>query len=197
MVTRHRKMHEKGEEMTMGERRAALLSAIAVLVGLLVLGTGAIAFGFFNVAADAPDSRLTRFVVGLIRERAIDARADDIRVPALDKAKMISEGAGHYDEMCIGCHLAPGMKENEMRPGLNPKPPVLAAIPAEEPAEQFWVVKHGIKMTAMPAWGLTHSDEEIWNIVAFLQKLPKLSPQQYRALVGQAGSFHDHDHMND
>jgi len=177
--------------MTTGERRAAILGGLMVIVILLMLGIAVIAFGLFNVAADAPDSGLTKLVVGMARERAIDARADDIKVPPLSSSQMIVEGAGHYDAMCTGCHLAPGMKDNEMRPGLNPKPPALAMLPSEEPAEQFWVVKHGIKMTAMPAWGLTHSDQEIWNIVAFLQKLPKLSPQGYQALVQEAG---DHRH---
>jgi mono/diheme cytochrome c family protein len=102
--------------------------------------------------------------------------------------------------MCTGCHLAPGLPENEMRPGLNPKPPLLAHGAPGDPAEEFWIVKHGIKMTAMPAWGRTHSDAEMWNIVAFLQLLPKLSPQQYRALVAKAAGHHQHemgqmDHM--
>jgi mono/diheme cytochrome c family protein len=88
------------------------------------------------------------------------------------------------------------MAENEMRPGMNPRPPVLWREPADEPAEQFWVIKHGIKMTGMPAWGVTHSDQEIWNMVAFLQILPSLSPQRYRALTMEAAGHHDHDHMN-
>ena len=100
--------------------------------------------------------------------------------------QMIAEGAEHYAAMCTGCHLAPGMHENEMRPGLNPKPPILASLPSQDPREQFWIVKHGLKMTAMPAWGATHTDEEIWNIVAFLQKLPGMSPTRYRALTRNA-----------
>jgi mono/diheme cytochrome c family protein len=83
-----------------------------------------------------------------------------------------------------------------MRPGLNPKPPILALLPPGSPAEEFWIVKHGIKMTGMPAWGVTHSDAEIWNIVAFLQKLPSLSPVQYRAIVASAAGHHDRDHMD-
>jgi mono/diheme cytochrome c family protein len=107
---------------------------------------------------------------------------------------MIADGASDYDAMCTGCHLAPGMAENEMRPGLNPKPPQLATLPRGDAAEQFWIIKHGIDMTGMPAWGKTHSDAEIWNMVAFLQKLPTLSPAQYRALVASSAGHHDHDH---
>jgi mono/diheme cytochrome c family protein len=52
--------------------------------------------------------------------------------------------------------------------------------------EQFWIIKHGIKMTAMPAWGATHSDAQIWNIVAFFQAMPGMTPEIYKALVASA-----------
>jgi mono/diheme cytochrome c family protein len=131
-------------------------------------------------------------LIAFVRERSIEARAEDLTVPSLDSPTKIREGAEHYAEMCVSCHLAPGVAENEMRPGMNPKPPVLGSLPPEEPAEQFWIIKHGLKMTAMPAWGTTHSDEEIWNIVAFLQKLPGLSATQYRALTQDTHAHHGH-----
>ena len=158
---------------------ALALFAIVVFFGLAALGA-------FDVAADQPAGAIAETILPFVRERAIDARADDIDVPRLDDKAMIAEGAGHYAAMCTGCHLAPGMHDNEMRPGMNPMPPELARMPAEEPAEQFWIVKHGIEMTGMPAWGKTHSDAEIWNIVAFLQKLPTLSPEQYKAMTAGA-----------
>lgn len=83
--------------------------------------------------------------------------------------------------------------------GLNPAPPDLTqGVP--RPAESFWVIKHGIKMTGMPAWGRSHKDDQIWSMVAFLRKLPDLSPQRYGALTagakpGQHGhQSSDHTH---
>jgi mono/diheme cytochrome c family protein len=58
-------------------------------------------------------------------------------------------------------------------------------------AEEFWIIKHGVKMTAMPAWGRTHSDDLIWDMVSFVRKLPSLSAEQYRALVKSAPADHD------
>jgi len=172
--------------------KGMLAGAGALVLFVLVLGGGLAALGAFNVAADEPAGAFAEMVLPFVRDRAIDSRADDIQVPKLDDPAMIAEGAEHYSAMCTGCHLAPGMAENEMRPGMNPKPPMLARVPAEEPAEQFWIVKHGIEMTGMPAWGVTHSDAEIWNIVAFLQKLPAMTPEQYRALTGHGGEHHEH-----
>jgi mono/diheme cytochrome c family protein len=53
------------------------------------------------------------------------------------------------------------------------------------------VVKHGLKMTGMPAWGVTHNDEQLWDVVAFLRKLPELTAEQYQALVKSAPKTHD------
>ena len=174
--------------------KGMLAGAGALILLVIVVGGGLAALGAFNVAADEPAGALAEMVLPFVREQAIDARADDIQVPKLDNPAMIAEGAEHYVAMCTGCHLAPGMAENEMRPGMNPKPPMLARVPAEEPAEQFWIVKHGIEMTGMPAWGVTHSDAEIWNIVAFLQRLPAMTPEQYRTLVSSTSGQHDHEH---
>jgi mono/diheme cytochrome c family protein len=87
--------------------------------------------------------------------------------------------------MCTGCHLAPGMAESEIRPGLYPQPPNLSQVRID-PRAAFWTIKHGIKMSAMPAWGGSHDDATIWSMVAFLQKLPGLTPAQYKAIVAKA-----------
>lgn len=177
-------------------RRAVLMGAIGVVALASLAGVIFAALGLYNIAADVPHMALVRDFVGYVRDRSITVHAAGIHVPPLDDKDMIAKGASHYDAMCTGCHLAPGMDENEMRPGMNPKPPLLAKGDFGTPAEAFWVVKHGIKMTGMPAWGVTHSDPEIWNIVAFLQLLPKLSPAEYRALVAQSGD-HDAHHEHD
>jgi mono/diheme cytochrome c family protein len=165
--------------------------------GLAVVAVGVVAIvawlGIYDVAADTQHSSIADRFVAYVRERSIDTRAGRVRVPALNRPDMIADGASDYDEMCTGCHLAPGLSENEMRPGLKPKPPLLARGTPGDAAEEFWIVKHGIDMTAMPAWGRTHSDAEMWNIVAFLQILRKLSPQQYRALVAKAADHHHHE----
>jgi mono/diheme cytochrome c family protein len=64
----------------------------------------------------------------------------------------------------------------------EPRTPELRRGNDLTPAEQFWVVKHGVKMTGMPAWGVTHDDELLWDVVAFVRKLPELTPEQYETL---------------
>ena len=172
--------------------RIVMASVFATLLLILVAAAAVVFSGAYDVAADAPHTTVIAKLIVYAREQSIEARASAVKVPPLDNPKMIAEGADHYAAMCTGCHLAPGMRENEMRPGLNPKPPVLASLPPGDPREQFWIIDHGIKMTAMPAWGKSHSEEEIWSMVAFLQKLPKMTPAQYGALTRNADTHHDH-----
>jgi mono/diheme cytochrome c family protein len=154
---------------------------------LILVAAMAIYAGLYNIAADVPHTQPVYWLLETLRERSVAARARDIVVPSnLDDANRISKGAGQYAEMCSGCHLAPGMKRTEISQGLYPRAPELRRGSDVTPAEQFWIVKHGVKMTGMPAWGITHDDELLWDVVAFVRKLPKLTPEQYETMVKNA-----------
>jgi mono/diheme cytochrome c family protein len=172
-------------------KRAAWIVAMLVVVGVAALGWAYL--GQYNVAADVPHWGLTSRALALVRDRSIATGAADLAVPDLADRDLIAKGAEHYSEMCTGCHLAPGVTTSELRQGLYPAPPDFSAGITVRPAEAFWVIKHGIKMSAMPAWGSTHDDEAIWAIVAFLQQLPTLDANEYSALTGKSDTV-DHDH---
>jgi mono/diheme cytochrome c family protein len=168
----------------------ACLSAVSILVYM----------GGFDVAADTPHSQPVYWLMQKVREYSIAARARDAVPNDLSDAKRVTSGAGQYAEMCAACHLAPGMQRTEISRGLYPRAPELRRTSSLAPAEQFWVVKHGIKLTGMPAWGVTHDDELLWDVVAFLRKLPDLTAEQYQTLVKSAPKNHDemmHEMMMD
>jgi len=163
------------------------LLAVLVLAALLFIFSGV-----YDVSASNPDNGLIAWALQTTQSRSVhrayESLEGKVQIPKLDESERIRTGLVHYHEMCVTCHGAPGIKISEIGQGLNPYPPELAAHSAEdEPLETYWIVKNGIKMTGMPAFGVTHSDDEIWAIVAFLNRLPKLSPQEYQALVQQAG----------
>ncbi len=161
---------------------------VTTTVVLAVLAIGAAIFiwsGTYNIGADDPHWSMTHTAINTLREKSIESRMQDVQVPGLDDPARIAAGAMNYSAMCTGCHLSPGADDTEIRPGLYPMPPNLAQTKAEDPRRAFWIIKHGIKMTAMPAWGKTHTDEQIWNMVAFLQKLPGMTPAQYEQLGGK------------
>lgn len=175
------------------------LAAGALLIA--VVAAVLVHMGSFDVAADNPHSQPVFWLMNTVRERSVAIRAADITVPGdMANAKRIASGAAQYDEMCSLCHLAPGMKRTEISRGLYPRAPELRRKSELTPAEQFWVVKHGLKMTGMPAWGVTHDDELLWDVVAFLRKLPELTADQYQTLVKSAPKSHDemmHEMMTD
>ena len=156
-----------------------------VLIALLVAGVAFVYSGLYNVAADDPHWSVTERMLESMRMNSVHRRARDIEPPKLDDAQLISKGAGQYAEMCAICHLAPGVKSTPAQQGLYPEPPELHRSKRDARAD-FWVIKHGLKMTGMPAWGPTHDDEMIWSIVAFLQELPSLTPEQYSKMVKNA-----------
>ena len=143
-------------------------------------------FGLLSVAADEPHFAPVHRFLETVRTRSIAVRARDISVPNLDDPKLIAQGADHYAAMCAGCHLAPEVENSELRDGLYPRPPDLTKHLHPSPAETFWVIKHGIKMTGMPAWGKTHGDETIWGLVAFVRQLPKMTGEQYREMTARS-----------
>jgi len=184
-----------------------LPTVLITLVVVALAGLGYVYSGVFDIAADQPHGDLAHWVAETTRERSIAVRSIGIDVPELDVPELIAQGAQEYAQMCAGCHLAPGVDDNEFRQGLYPPAPELAEHRHEQgdsrvaTAQQFWIVKHGIKMSAMPAWGITHDDATIWSIVAFLQKLPELTPEHYARMTAttattataQHGPGHEHD----
>jgi mono/diheme cytochrome c family protein len=165
-----------------------LLSVICTLLGLFLIGLILIYSGRINVGALQEPSALTRWVLSSAMDNSVEYHSKDIEVPGLENESMIREGAKHYIEMCVGCHGAPGTEDSEMARGLEPGAPHLYSTGYSkdfEPAEAFWIIKNGIMMTSMPAWGKTHSDEKIWDMVAFLKKLPEISPGEYNQLAGE------------
>jgi mono/diheme cytochrome c family protein len=184
--------------------RRCWITFLIVLIGL-ASGVGIFVYsGIYNIGADDHHTRPVFLLMQILRDRSIRMRAADLAVPNLDDPQLVLKGAGQYAAMCTGCHLAPGMADSEIRPGLYPQPPNLSQTRVD-PKTAFWVIKHGIKMSAMPAWGLAgHDDPTIWSMVAFLQKLPGMTPAEYKAIVAKAPpdedmpmDMHEHAHGHD
>ncbi len=171
--------------------RHVLATSAAWLIGAAAAGGLFIWSGIYNVGADAPHTATAHTLLDTVVERSVAVRADDLKVPpGLGDAARIRSGAGNYDAMCAKCHLAPGKDETELSKGLYPSPPNLTKHRVE-PAHAFWVVKHGIKASGMPAWGKSMKDEDVWDMAAFLQKLPDMNQQQYQEMVASSGG-HSH-----
>ncbi|SDS52369.1 Cytochrome C oxidase, cbb3-type, subunit III [Halopseudomonas xinjiangensis] len=170
------------------------------IVGTLVVAfavfatavAGVVYFGVISVAADEPHSAVVHDFLEVARNRSIAVRSESIDVPDLKGADNIQAGSGNYDAMCASCHLTPGQSASELSKGLYPSPPDLTQTGLSgDPARTFWIIKHGIKASGMPAWGQSMADQYIWEMVAFLDELPSLNAEEYRTLVASSGG-HQH-----
>jgi mono/diheme cytochrome c family protein len=176
------------------------MKVIGIVVAVLLLAAvGIVGFaysGLFDVAATATDSPMLHWVLETTRENSVRKGAEQVLLPGTLADDRVQRGAKAFDEMCTGCHGAPGRKPFLGAGYMNPSPPDLAKIaPERSPQELFWVIKHGLRMTGMPAWGPTHNDEQLWDLVAMVKQLPKLTPDVYKTLAeGPGGDGHHHYH---
>ncbi len=145
--------------------------------------------GMYNVSVLSPDPGIVQWVFGTTSDHSVEHHAKNIEMPNLNDSTMVAAGFEHYNEMCVGCHGAPGIKRSVVGQGLFPKAPNLVHSAKEMPAKQlFWIVKNGIKSTGMPTFGKTHSDQKIQDIVAFLEKMKTMTPQDYAKMKKIAGN---------
>jgi mono/diheme cytochrome c family protein len=170
---------------------------VSVLVVELILLVIFVNSGLYNVSTMSPDPAFIHWVFSRTSDNSAEHYSKGIAVPPLTDSSMVVEGYGHYHEMCETCHGAPGVDRSEIGQGLYPHPPNLVHSAKEMGAGRlFWVVKNGIKSTGMPGFGKTHSDQKIWAIVAFLEKMKDMTPEQFAAMQKTAANEEGTENMN-
>ena len=191
-----------------------VLKGLLIIIGLAALLVGGYcafhaASGRMDIAATGEHNALTSRLIQGARQAAVSRSARDIevRLPDLDNQDVLFEAVAGFDDMCAVCHTPPGGSPTAVARGLNPPATDLAWSGANRsPAELLWVTRHGIRMTGMPAWGPTHSDAELWPIVALITRFPDFADEDYGRLLQaarEAGVEHvhhngeEHDHGND
>ena len=161
------------------------LAFIGVLAILGAIGAGIFFFGgYYSVAGTEPDPGPVKWALVRVRAASIERHATDQPGLKLDDPATVKAGARAFAELgCANCHGAPGVKWAKFSEGLHPEPPDLAEVGKNlEPAQIFWVVKNGINMTGMPSFGpLGADDQKIWQVTAFVRKLPIVSADDYKA----------------
>jgi mono/diheme cytochrome c family protein len=167
-----------------------LLMLIGVLAGLLLSGAVVLYAGFYNVAATHQHLRPTFWLLKTGLRESIERHARRIETPALTDAALAQRGLALYHAQCAQCHGAPGVAPQPFALGMTPVPTNLSyQVRERTPAELYWVVKNGIKMTGMPAWEFRLADRDLWAIVAFLRELPLVSPEQYASRARTVGDI--------
>jgi mono/diheme cytochrome c family protein len=162
--------------------RGFVVGTIATLVVLGVTVVAVSNLGLYPIGADNPPSYVERTLAG----RAMDVYADKHK-PAGDNpipptAANLTNGAKQYEDHCALCHGGAKTKISALQNQFSPPvPQLINRIPHDPPSWMFWVTKHGVRMTGMPAWAGILSDDDIWRIVAFIKNSNKLPPETQAA----------------
>ena len=161
------------------------VTVVGAAAGMLTVVGGIFVWsGVYNIAASTDHLSVTTWLLQKLREQSIATQSSGIKAPRLDDDGMIRLGASHYEAGCVPCHNRPGQEINPIVSGMLPSPPGLVdAVERRKPEAVFWIVKHGLKYTGMPAWPSAVRDDEVWALTAFLSQLPE-QHEKYLDLAG-------------
>jgi cytochrome c553 len=165
------------------------LFKIAMLLAVLAAGGFLVAVsGIVPIKASSGHWPITAWFLHFAMRRSVATYTLGLEAPSLDDPSLVLKGAGHYETGCRPCHGSPELRNPRITRRMTPHPPYLPPVISEwAPDELFYIVKHGVKFTGMPAWPAQQRDDEVWAMVAFLLTLPDLDTEGYRRLVNTTG----------
>jgi mono/diheme cytochrome c family protein len=148
------------------------------------LGTAVVVRGgLYDVAATTPHTRWVYELLETTAQSSVRRRARAIVEPPLDSPALLERGALCFARHCVGCHGAPGLAPAAAGLGMQPAPgPLVDAAARWRARELYWITRHGIRMTGMPAWGHRLPEQDLWALTAYLVRLPEWSPARWRSL---------------
>ncbi len=154
---------------------------ILFTVGAAVIGGYyALQNGLVPANADAKPSRLETWMAETSLDATLHREAPKKDNPVALNEQNLTAGVHLFAQYCAVCHgSAQGASSpSPIAKGLYQRPPQLATDGVEDDSEgvTFWKIKHGIRLTAMPSFRDSLSDQQIWTLALFLNHMDKLPP---------------------
>src|SRR5579859_6517044 len=163
----------------MRRNRALWLLAFASVVFVVAGAVAAARRGFS--ARDQP-SALETYVARTARNMAVPSKAGKQKNPFPTSPELIAEARAHWADHCATCHGNDGSGNTEIGRNLYPKAPDMRGERTQDltDGELFSIIKNGVRLTGMPAWGdpAGHDDADNWKLVRFIRHLPNITPQE-------------------
>jgi len=157
--------------------KGLLLGIILTLAALCAAGYVYLHLGYFYLGADQKPTFAESTVAMGALDAATDRRSEDLKNPLPANETTITDGAQIYLNHCGGCHGVPSNPDSEFGKSFYPPVPAFFKAPPDmEEKPNFYIIKHGVRWTGMPAFGSTLNDTQLWQVVTFLSHIRTLPP---------------------
>jgi thiosulfate dehydrogenase len=160
---------------------------IVTMILILVLGLSFALMGFVSMRADSPPSKLETTLAGRVMDASVARSAPKVTNPVTADETNLVAGARLYSDHCALCHGDPAHPKSPLADSLNPPAPQfnndMAGMPENE---NFYILQHGIRWTAMPGWKNVLSEQQTWQLVTLLGHMHDL-PAVAKQVFAEAG----------
>jgi len=152
-----------------------------IIVGAIVVAAGIYGYarlGLFDLRADQEPSAWEERLAGTAMDESTERHAPQQKNPLPATAEHLLAGARLYRDKCSDCHGSPVNPNSDYGRSFYPRvPQFMKQAPDMPDHENFYLIKHGVRWTAMPAWGKIMTDSEVWQVVLVLNHFEKLPPE--------------------
>jgi len=161
--------------------RLAAIAAVLLVIGIVYLVVAVSRHGF---SAREKPSRMEEFFARHARRIATPSDAKQLRNPYLVTPESLAAGREHWVVGCASCHGLNGSGNTVLGRNLYPPAPDMRAAYVQDlsDGELYYIITNGVRFTGMPAWGGEHTPEQTWQLVAFIRRLPALSPEELKQM---------------
>lgn len=169
--------------------RNFILGVVATVIVAAVIVYIVGHFGFIDLRADQQPSRLETSFAGRAMDASTERHAPDAKNPIEPTDANLQEGMKIYVTYCAQCHGDPATPASALGRTEYPPAPQFIRHPADMPENQnFYIIGHGVRLTAMPGWEGVLNQDQIWKVTTFLShmdKLPSSVAEAWKASPGQ------------
>ena len=173
----------------MDKRGSKIVALTLIAISMTCAGVAwiVVSAGFYNVAGNVQHLPPVHSLFEYALQESVRHHARGIVAPELSDASVMGRGALCYQDKCLQCHGGPGVAPNDFSQSMQPLPgPLIDAPQRWHAREIYWITRNGLKMTGMPAWEHRLSEEDLWAVTAFVQKLPSLTPVKFAQLMSHS-----------
>ena len=169
--------------------RNFILGVVVTLIVAVVTVYIVSHFGFIDMRADQQPSRLETSLAGRAMDASTERHAPEVKNPVEPTDANLQEGMKIYIKYCAQCHGDPATPLSALGKAEYPPAPQFLSHPADMPENQnFYIIEHGVRLTAMPGWAGVLNQDQAWKVTGFLNhmdKLPSAVEKEWKASPGQ------------